>query len=490
MNQKLFSILKKIRFKLSLCFIIMLMVGFSSCSLKEKKKSTGETGRPNVLIIMADQWRMSAFGHRGNPDIITPNLDKLAKEGEVFMNAVSGMPVCTPARASILTGQQPLTNGVFMNDVLLDTNAVTLGKVMNIAGYHTAFIGKWHLDGQYRSRYIPPGDRRQGFKYWKVLNCTHNYNHSIYYANSPDTLLWEGYDAIAQAKDASKYIKAHAKDNMPFLLFLSWGPPHNPYHTAPEQYKALYDPEKLQLRPNVPIKMKEQVQYDLAGYYAHCTALDSMVGMLRKTLKETNIEKNTIILFVSDHGDLLGSHAYYRKQQPYDESIRIPMIFFIPEKLGGKSRKLDAMINLVDVMPTILGLTSIEKPESIEGIDYSGYLKGDNNPGDTVTMISCVQPFGAWNKTNGGKEYRGLRSYRYTYVKDLKGPWLFFDNLKDPYQMTNLIEKKEYEDIVSSFDRLLEEKLRKNNDHFLPGNAYVKIWKYPRLDKTGTVPYY
>ena len=470
--------------------IITLVIGISACGHKPSEKGSKKVTRPNVLIIMADQWRASAFGHRGNPDVKTPNIDKLAKEGEEFMNAVSEMPVCTPARASIMTGQRPLTNGVFMNDVLLDTNAVTLGKVMRNAGYHTAYIGKWHLNGQYRSAYIPRGNRRQGFQYWKVLECTHNYNHSIYYADTPDTLLWKGYDAIAQAKDAGKYIKDHAKDKQPFFLFLSWGPPHSPYHTAPQKYKDLYTPEKIHVEPNVPKGIKEKVQYDIAGYYAHCTALDDMVGLLRRTLNETGIEKNTIIIFIADHGDLLGSHGYYKKQQPYDESIRIPMIFYAPEALGGRPRKLDAMINLVDLMPTLLGLTSVKIPKSIEGIDYSKYIKGGVDPGDTVTLISCVQPFGEWSRKRGGREYRGLRSLRYTYVKDLNGPWLFFDNKRDPYQMDNLIANKKYEDIINSFDNLLGKILKKNGDKFLPGPEYVKMWHYPALDKTGTVPYY
>ena len=100
---------------------------------------------------------------------------------------------------------------------------------------------------------------------------------------------------------------------------------------------------------------------------------------------------------MSDHGDLLGSHGYFKKQQPYDESIRIPMIFYVPERLGGKPRKLNALINVEDVMPTLLGLCSIDVPKTVEGFDYSNYIKGGENPGDTITLISCVQPFGQWS---------------------------------------------------------------------------------------------
>lgn len=111
-----------------------------------------------------------------------------------------------------------------------------MGKIFKNAGYNTAYIGKWHLDGHGRSSYIPP-ERRQGFDYWKVLECTHNYNNSLYFANE-DTFpsKWTGYDAYYQTLDAQNYIREHASDEPPFLLVLSWGPPHDPYHTAPVQY--------------------------------------------------------------------------------------------------------------------------------------------------------------------------------------------------------------------------------------------------------------
>ena len=194
---------RKIRlFVCTFCKLILLFF-LSACVHKQGNEVKTSQSRPNVLVILSDQWRASSFSYQGNPNVVTPNIDKLASEGMNCYNAVSGIPVCSPFRATLMTGQRPLTNGVFMNDVLLDTNAVSLAKVMAKAGYKTAYIGKWHLNGNERSSFIPKGNRRQGFQYWKVLECTHNYNHSIYYADTPDTLIWEGYDAIAQTKDAT-----------------------------------------------------------------------------------------------------------------------------------------------------------------------------------------------------------------------------------------------------------------------------------------------
>ncbi|MCK5702431.1 MAG: sulfatase, partial [Cyclobacteriaceae bacterium] len=417
-----------------------------------------------------------------------PNIDKLASESANCYRAISGMPVCSPFRATLMTGQRPLTHGVFMNDVQLDTGAVTIAKVMSAAGYQTANIGKWHIDGKGRSSFIPPGNRRQGFQYWKTNECTHNYNHSQYYADSPDTLLWEGYDAISQTTDAEQYIINHAKNDEPFFLLLSWGPPHAPYHTAPQKYRDMYEPEKLFIRPNVTDNIQQKVKNDLAGYYAHCSALDELVGNLRRTLKTSGTDDNTIILFVSDHGDLLGSHGYYKKQQPYDESIRIPMLYYIPAIMGGMSAKYDALINADDIMPTLLGLCDIPIPETVEGIDYSDYLRGGENPGDTLTWISCVQPFGQWSRNKGGKEYRGYRSKQYTYTRDMAGPWQLFDNDNDPYQMRNIVGDAGYKSLVNSFDSLLEQELIETKDQFLGGLEYAKIWNY-ELDENETVPY-
>lgn len=476
--------MKNIGSKIIFIFSFLLVQVF--CNAQKEK------ARPNVLIIHTDEWRAQAMGYAGDQNVRTPNLDKLAATSANFVNAVSGLPVCTPHRASLITGQRPLTNGVFMNDVLLDTNLVTIAKVYRQNGYETGYIGKWHLDGLYRLSYTPPGARRQGFDYWKAVDCDHNYNHSVYYDNADSTRrYWEGYDVFAEAKDAEQYIQSAARKSQPFFLMLAIGAPHDPYHTAPEKYKQLYDPAKLSLRPNVPDSMEKQVRKDLAGYYAHMTAIDDKVGELIQTLKQEGIFDNTIILFTSDHGDLLGSQGGYFKQQPYDESIRVPMLLHYSAKDGIKVGKYNAMINSEDIMPTLLGLSGISVPASVEGVDFSKYIRGKSkDPKDSFSLITCIQPFGQWSRPNGGKEYRGIRTPRYTYVKDLKGPWLLFDNLDDPYQMHNLVNNQAYTALQNRLDHLLMEKLKLTKDTFQPGAFYLKQFHYPPLNRSETLPYY
>ena len=456
-------------------------------SPKFSDRTEAKESRPNILIILADQWRAEAFGYAGNPDVKTPHIDSLQHQSVDFRIAVASNPVCCPTRASMLTGQRSLTHGVFMNDVPLAPDAVSLAKVLKGAGYDTAYVGKWHLNGGGRSSFIPR-ERRQGFDYWKVLECTHDYNHSFYYADGPEKLKWEGYDAISQTEDATKYLRRRAKNEKPFVFMVAWGPPHDPYFSAPEKYQAMYDPEKLTLRGNVPHEIAAETRHHLSGYYAQCSVLDDCVGKLFETLRETGLEENTLVVFSADHGDMLGSHGFSKKQKPWDESIRVPLMFHWPAGIGKNGRRLEVVFSSEDFMPTILGLCDVKIPETVEGINYSGYMRGGKNLADSAALIECITPFGEWIRSRGGKEYRGIRTPQYTYVRDLGGPWLLFDNQTDPLQMTNLVGHSDQTKLQTKLDEVLKRKLRKAHDAFLPGDAYVKKWGY-ETDASGTIPY-
>ena len=185
---------------------------------------------------------------------------------------------------------------------------------------------------------------------------------------------------------------------------------------------------------------------------------------------------------------MLGSQGAYKKQRPYDEAIRVPLLLRWPKGLGAKARQLDAPINSEDFMPTLLGLCGVPIPKTVEGLDYSRYIHGGRNPGDGATVIQCVSPFGEWVRRNGGREYRGVRTTRYTYVRDLNGPWLFYDNQTDSYQTNNLANRPKQARLQGKLDALLARKLKERHDDFQPGETYIKQWGY-RVDADGTVPY-
>jgi arylsulfatase A-like enzyme len=442
--------------------------------------------KPNLVFVFADQWRAQAAGYAGDPNAITPNLDGLAAQCVRFTHAVSGCPVCSPYRASLLTGQYWLTHGVFMNDVCLRSESVTIAEAFGEAGYDTGYIGKWHLDGHGRSNFIPR-ERRQGFQFWKALECTHDYNNSYYYGDTNTRLKWDGYDAVAQTREAQEFIRNRA-GGKPFALFLSWGPPHAPYETAPDQYKRLYDPERIRLRPNVPVDQAEKARRELAGYYAHISALDSCVGEILRTLRDTGIDQETVFVFTSDHGDLLHSLGREKKQQPFDESIRVPFLLHYPAKLGARGRAVGAVLNTPDIMPTLLGLCGVKIPGPVEGEDYSRKLLHGKDPKCDAALLLCVAPFGQWPRSRGGREYRGIRTRRCTYVRDLEGPWLLYDNETDPYQLENLCNRREHADLQRHLDEVLMGMLTDTHDEFLPGGEYLAQWGY-EVDETGTVPY-
>ncbi len=250
----------------------------------------------------------------------------------------------------------------------------------------------------------------------------------------------------------------------------------------------MYSAATLNLSPNVPREIQDKARKALAGYYAHCSALDDCVGQLLQTLRETGLADNTLVVFTSDHGDLLGAHGGFNKQQPYDESIRIPLLFHWPKGLGTTSRRLEALIGLEDIMPTILGLCRIPIPKAVDGLDFSRYLRGGQDPSDGAVVVSSVAPFGQWERRSGGREYRGLRTKRYTYVRDLTGPWLLFDNEADPYQLHNLAGDNKHAKLQAKLESQLTRRLKQDGDLFLPSEAYIRKWGYA-VDEHGTVPY-
>jgi len=431
---------------------------------------------PNIVFVFADQMRVQAMGHAGNSQVRTPNMDGLASEGASLTHAVSCCPVCTPYRACLLTGRYPLSTGMVLNDVRLPTTEVTIAHALRDAGYDTAYVGKWHLDGPARGGFTPPGPRRQGFDFWAVGNCTHKYFHSVYYRDEDTPFFWDGYDAEAQTTLAVDYIRE--RGTRQFCLFLSWGPPHNPYRDAPEDCLAMYDAAGIRPRPNCPDPAPE----DLAGYYAHVTALDRQLGRIMAALAECGLADNTILVFTSDHGDMLGSQGVHRKQWPWDESTLVPFLVRCPGVIPAGTRPR-VLLNVVDVMPTLMAMAGVPVPDTVEGTDLSEALAG-RAPGPESALIVSVCPFAE----NQGPEWRGVRTERHTYVRTRQGPWLLYDNEADPCQRTNLVENAGHPRLRGRLDDMLAEWLTRTDDEFLPREAYWKRFGFD-VDATGAVPY-
>ena len=436
--------------------------------------------RPNIVFVLPDQWRAQAFGYTGDANARTPHVDALAAESFNFRYAVSGFPVCSPYRSSLMTGQYAVNHGVVVNDVELKPSGATLGETFRKAGYATGYIGKWHIYGspegkaERRLTYIPETSRF-GFDYWKVCECTHAYNRSLYYEGNDSTeRYWEGYDAISQTRDACEFIRRRAKASDPYFLILSLGPPHDPYGTAPDKYKAMYADKQIQMRPNVPKDHAAEALASMRGYYAHAAAMDDCVGELKRAVDESGQADDTIFVFASDHGDMLESQGTHHKQQPWDESLRVPFLIRYPRALGRKARTSNTPIDAPDIMPTLLGLAGIKVPESVQGNDYSALIKGKaKDEAEPAALLNLPASFSVVRRLGIG-EYRGLRTPQYTFVRSLRGPWLLYDNKADPYQMHNLVGKPAARTLQARLERMLDAKLKKAGDEFLPGARYVE----------------
>lgn len=446
----------------------------------------------NIVFVLTDQWRAQSCGYAGDKNVKTPNLDKFSKESINFSNAISGCPASTPYRGSLMSGQRPLTNGLFVNNVGLKPKGPTIAQSFLDYGYNTALIGKFHVDGKGRESYIPP-ERHLGFQYWKAVECCHDYNNSTYFASDyKDKLKWEGYDAIAQTEEACEFM-IQCNGTNPFFLMLSFGPPHDPYDSAPQEFKKQNKAEQIELRKNVPVAVADKAKQDIAGYNSHIQALDTCFGNLLNALDVLGLKENTIVVFTSTHGDMLGSQGHEFKQKPWVESMHIPCLMRIPGQAGKEIA--DAYIDAPDIMPTLLSLCGFDIPEEVEGVNYADYIKGGENPSDSVGIGALYQPFGQFNKNNKygtrkeyGREWRSIETHEYMYAHTLEGPWLLYNKEKDPFQINNLVNEPEFAHIVEDMKQKLFEKLKERNDDFQQGKVYLKQWGY-KVDQTGSVPF-
>jgi arylsulfatase A-like enzyme len=439
-------------------------------SIITSKTKAKYTRRPNVIFITADQMRAQAPGCMGNEQIKTPNIDKLAAQGILFTNAISNFPICTPARAMWLTGRYPVSTGVISNDMQLPFHEVTSAEILRANGYMTGYIGKWHLDGPDRKGFTPPGQRRQGFDYWAAANICHKYFQAFYYKDIPEKIHIDGYQPDHETNLAIQFLEKYRKE--PFFLNLHWGPPHDPY-IAPREYLILYDPEKIKLRENVthcvPKNIHSAIRQQISAYYAAITNLDWNMGRLLKAIDDLGLTDNTVVIFTSDHGDMLFSLALQFKLWPYEESIRVPLIVRYPAG-GSIGIRNDFFIGSVDIMPTILSLCNMNIPKNVQGIDFSKSINGEKGPDPESALIMCVQPCARYIDRAGLQAWRGLRTKRYTYVRFKHEDWCLYDNEKDPYQRRNLFavdyNKPEVKELRNKLNSELHIRLHAIGDTF------------------------
>jgi len=449
----------------------------TAASLAGCGDTAAERRKPNILFLMPDQYRGMDLGAMGNPEVHTPRLDRLASDGVLLTNTIANCPVCCPARGTILTGRYAHHHGVAVNDAPLPNAEKTLAEILKEHGYRTGFCGKWHLEGGKRQPgFVPPGPRRQGFDFWAANICSHGYWNMHYFRDEPEPIEIPGYSATAFTDEALKFLNEQAQADQeggpqPFCLFVQWGPPHNPY-VAPPEFMNLYHPDELTMRPNWQEDVFLGGRSDIAGYYAAISFIDHEVGRLMDALEENGQAENTIVLFTSDHGDMLGSHGRFLKRKPWEESILVPGILRYPA--GAEAgQKSDLLFSHVDMAPTLLGLAGLAPPANMDGRDLSLFLarpgKDQDAAGDTAAAAG-PEPESVYlqNYTPTEREedppWRGVRTKTHTFARHENEVWVLYNNEEDRYQLENLAGKPEAAEVQAQLDETTQAWFEKSGD--------------------------
>lgn len=465
---------------------------------------TAEGKDPNVLILIADQLRYQSVGFT-DPRAITPHIDQLRKEGMLFRNFVSSTPVCSAFRASLLTGKYASSTGYVVNELRINPNHDTFAHVYKLAGYRTDMIGKWHLwthrAGGHRgavNNYVPPGPYRLGFDdFWAAYNFGHNNFSYSYWTDSPTEIKRTEFKPTHFTDLAIERLKTHAASGDPFTMVIAYSPPHDPFNAAnvpKEFYEKFVDvafplpatwkntPDSYMDR-NTDQKRwlhywKAKLPEMMRSYYAMTAALDAEVGRVMRTLKDTGLEDDTIVIFVSDHGEMFGAQGRVFKMIFYEESVRVPFIIRWPKHIPANSVS-DACMGTQDIMPTILGLCKKQIPKAVEGMDLSKISLGKKGPEPEFALMQGMGHTFLWKD---GFEWRAIRDRRYTYARYLRDDReLLFDNVKDPIQANDLVENPAHHDRLLAMRTQLNNKLAAIKDSFRECSWYRDNWTDDRV---------
>lgn len=406
--------------------------------------------KPNVLFILTDDQRPDTIGALGNPHIFTPNLDALANRGVAFSQTFATTPICTPARAEILSGCTSFHNEVPWFGMPINPACTLLPQAFGQAGYHTIHVGKWHNDGHPRDRGY---DVTRRVAYTDNLNDYSIYGHRMRFAEPGGEV--EGH-TTELFTDAALEELAAAPADRPWFCYLSYTAPHDP-HDSPESFASMYDEATLPLLPNFmpehpfdngdmlirdellenwPREQQTMRRYR-ARYYGIISHLDHHLGRLLGQLQRTGQLDNTVIVFTGDQGLAIGSHGLLGKENMYDHSISAPLLFAGPGiPAGGRSQ---ALAHHVDLFPTLCELTGIARPESAaDGHSLGPVLRGEAERVRDEVFCEFFSP-----EYHGGPlrhTQRCLRTERWKLTWfPLSGRFQLFDLRYDPHELVDLL---------------------------------------------------
>ncbi|MFB6135615.1 MAG: sulfatase [Halobacteriaceae archaeon] len=471
--------------------------------------------RPNVVVFLCDQLRRQALSCAGDPNVETPTVDGLAAEGARFENSCSTYPICVPARFSFVTGEHPHTRFVPGIDWRMSPAERTVADEFGDAGYTTAYVGKWHLSGHHSFRLgeddLEPGERQvrlnrqavppecQGrFDHWRGFELRNDPFDTAYFVDDdPEPRLLDGYQTDGLTDLAVDFVEDHADDDEPFFLVVSVEPPHPPF-VAPEAYQERWADRDLELRPNVPFGdpdrvpgshdrwgprdgvtedyweaagyFSDAVSDEMRSYYAMIENVDDNVGRLLDALDRegVGVGADTAFAFLSDHGEMLGSHGHMAKQRPHEESVGVPFVVAGGGVEAGQVRPEPTCTE--DWLPTLLGLAGLEPRDEKPGRNLAPLLRGETGDLDREGVLLEFVREARPGMPFAEETWRGFRTerYKYTVKGGMRGgePWQLFDLREDPYEQENLVDDDAHEDVAHELHGRLRDALDRYDDPY------------------------
>ncbi len=453
--------------------------------------------RPNILLAISDQQRTDTLGFMGRTPCRTPNMDRLARDGVSFDRAICSSPLCLPSRASLFTGQYPHQIGMMRNKDTIGEEPL-LTDLLRERGYHTAYAGKWHLEPDEQPKAFrgreqalgladvngiptePPG-RRQINRWFDRAEGQSSYDYSVWceanglpdgWPVSDDELRTHRVPSMSiprvkrqaaltsdQTYDgwvtdiALSFLDDRPKDR-PFFLVCSWFAPHPPFK-VPDPYFDMYDPADAVMPPNfgpgpdkpdsIETSFFRQLWRDhgedweswratVAAYWGYTTMVDGLLGRLLRRLEDEGILDDTLVVFCSDHGEMLGAQGLWHKMAPYEECLRVPLLMRLPETLPA-GRRSNATVSLIDVPATILAAAGCAPPDCYLGADLGPVARGATESSGEIYRYSEMQPLGDWHRI---ADFRLVVDERYKYVWHNGDRAELYDLAEDPFEQVNL----------------------------------------------------
>lgn len=422
--------------------------------------------KPNVLFMVADDHRFDAIHALGNPDVQTPTLDQLVKEGVTFsqthiMGGFTGA-VCMPSRASIHSGAHVFRSG---GDQEINQDLSLLVETFRQHDYATYGIGKWHNDFASFQRSFADGAKLFFRGMSEHFSVPYHEFHPEGEYPQEDLQISKQHSTELFTDAAVDYLQNYEEDH-PFFLYVAYTAPHDP-RTAPKEYHDLYDPKEMKIPPNFVPKhpfdngelhvrdeylagfprRREEIQEHIADYYAMITHMDAQIGRVIETLEEIGERENTIIVYTADHGLALGQHGLMGKQNLYDHSIRIPFLINgpgLPEE-----KVIEALTRQMDIFPTLCDMADVQIPSTVDGKSAVPLIDDENNTlHEYVFSVYCHD-----QRMVKNDRWKLIRYYRNAG----EGTDLIqlFHLQEDPYETMNLAEVPKYQNVVEELATVL-----------------------------------